>query len=147
MANGSLGKLKNVDTGDTLSFQMNPADYSVDHTLDYKSTAVLGTSAPVVSYRAGGPATLSVRLLFDADLGEKDGVKKVLPFMKGAQTVQAATQSTPVLEFRMGTFFFRGYLKRYRYSAQRFDTKADPMAATLEADLISDGSFEQEGNS
>lgn len=145
MADVSLGKIKNVDTGETLSFQMNPSDYHVDHSLEFRATPVLGTSAPVVSFRSGGPALLSVRLVFDVDLGGKDAVKKVMPFLKGAQTVQAATRSVPTLEFRMGTFVFKGFLKRYRYAAQRFDSKADPMAVLLEADLVSDGSFEKEG--
>jgi hypothetical protein len=143
----SLGKIKNAETGETLTFQMNPGTYRVDHSLDYKTNSVLGSAAPVVSYRSGGPAVLSFNLVFDVDLGGKDLVKKVLPFFKGAQTVQASTRSVSALEFRMGTFQFTGYLRRYRYSAERFDSKADPMAIAVEAELISDGSFEGESAS
>jgi hypothetical protein len=119
--------------------------YRLDHSLDYKVSPVLGSSAPVVSYRSGGPAVLTFRLIFDVDLGGKETVKKVLPFLKQSQTVQQSTQSVPVLEFRMGVFHFKGYLKRYRYSVSRFDSKADPMAISMEAEIVSDGSYEGEG--
>lgn len=136
------GKLKNTKSGDTLAFSVNPAEYHLDQVFEYRAHSCLGVTEPMVNFQSSGPALLSFKLVFDSDLGSPDSVAKVFEFVSKARTVDPESRSVPSLQFRMGKFDFKGFLKRYRYTAQRFDSKGEPTAVCLEADMVADSSVE-----
>jgi hypothetical protein len=137
------GKLKNLRTGDELAFPMNPSEYAIEQGLRFDSQNVLGSSSPVVEYTGGGPARLTFRVNFDQDLGECPKFKEVLDFLKKTSVPDAETHSVPSVEFAMGTHRFAGFLRTYRLQCARFSPQGEVVSASLDAELISDGSFEK----
>lgn len=136
------GKLKNRDTGEELAFALNPTEYRLARSLEYTVEPCLGQAAPVVAYRSGGAAELGFELVFDQDAEPRGEVKKVQTFLQNLNKVQAGTKSVPLVEFTLGTFTFRGYVRQYTYRPVRFDAQGNATSARLACTVLSNGDYE-----
>ncbi len=137
-----LGKLKNRVSGEELPFCVNPTDYRLTRTFNFDVDSCLGQPAPVVSYREGGASELTSHLIFDTDANPNTDIQKLKNFVKNLNKIDSETRSTPVLEYVMGNFNFKGYVKSYGFHASRFNARGEVTHAVLSLALISNGEFE-----
>jgi len=138
------GKMKNTKSGKELPFALNPTQYELCQSNDYALETQLAQTHPLVAFRCGGATVLKFSLIFDRDAGvSEDGISTVQAFLSDAGQVDAETSSPSPIEYRMGSFTFQGYLRSYRLLAVRFDPKGEPLCLRLDAELLSDGTFEK----
>lgn len=140
--NDNKGKITNKDSGDSLPFSIAPIDFKLSRHFDYAVSSCVGQSAPIVGYKAGSAAQLAFQLRFDKDVDKDFNSKDLDGFVKSLNKVDETKKSTPVVEFTMGQFLFKGFVSSYSFSANRFDSKGAITAAALDVTLISNGEFE-----
>jgi hypothetical protein len=138
----SLGKLKNLDGGKELKFSLNPSDFKLSKSFEFHSEGCQGQSAPLVSFKSGGHATLSFDLCFDVETDSDCKMKDVRAFLESLNIVHEKNQSVPQLEFGMGTFTFKGYASQATFHALRFNATGEITMAKVSFNLISSGEYE-----
>lgn len=142
------GKLKNVKSGKDLVFALNPTQYELNQRNDFDLEPQLGQNHPLVAFRCGGATVLNFSLCFDRDAGvAEEGIQGVRTFLQEAGKIDSETIAPSPLQFKMGGFEFQGFLRSYRLIATRFDPKGEVLSCRLDAELLSDGSFEEGGKS
>ncbi len=140
------GKLKNAKSGKEIAFAANPAQYELSQSYDFAMETQLAQSAPLVAFRCGGAAVLKFNLCFDRDMGlSDDAIKNVQTFLSDLNQIDADTASVSPVEFRMGSLAFKGYVRGFRWTANRFDPKGEPVGGKLDMELVSDGTYEKGG--
>lgn len=142
MAEPTPGKLTNMVTKEELPFALNPTDYQVNRGFDYAVEPCLGQPAPLVAYRSGHAAEMSVGLLYDRDVDKNTDLKKVAAFVRALGKVDAASKSVPAVEFSYGGFVFRGYPRTIGFAPYRFDAQGNPTGAKVTVSLLSNGDYE-----
>ena len=134
------GSLKNSKSGKQITFPINPSNYELSRSFDFQIESYLGGKDPLVAYRCAAPATFKVRLQLDRDVAKgEEALKDAQAFLEDASTVYEDTASTSPVEFKMGTITFAGFIRSFRWTAQRFDPKGEPTSAVLDLELIGGG--------
>jgi len=136
------GKLKNLESNEELVFSMNPTEYSLTRNLNYHVEPCLGQPAPLVSFQNGGTTELAFSLVYDSDVDSHVDLSKVEKFLKNLNKIYAKTKSVSALEFILGNFIFRGFVRSYQYQPRRFDQKGGATSAKVGFSLISNGDYE-----
>jgi hypothetical protein len=85
---------------------------------------------------------LNFNLVFDSDIDKNFEIKTVDSFLKATNKINKETDSTPIVEFTMGSFTFRGYIKNYSYNPIRFDSKGNTTSIKIGMTILSNGDYE-----
>ncbi len=97
--NKQKATLHNLDTGDTVTFQFNPSEYTFKRRNQFKETAGHGLETPALEFSGGRPATLKMKLFFDTtDTGEDVRQKytgKLLNMMKIKPSAEGSSPELP----------------------------------------------------
>lgn len=136
------GKLINCDSQAELPFSILPSEFRVENQFDFTIEHCLGQSSPIVSFQSGGEKNLHVHLVFDRDADEKLDLSKVTRFIHDIEKINQKTKSIPVLNFKMGSFSFKGYAKKLNWTSARFDKNGDSSVLKIDLTLI----HSEEGN-
>ena len=117
--------LVNTNTGDRVTVQFNPEEYTVNRDVNYAQAAVPGLGAPLLQFAHGNMQTLELELLLDSYEKHTEGmataagadVRPLVRRVTDLMNIDPATHAPPVVLFTWGTLSFTCVLAR---ATQRF---------------------------
>jgi nucleoid-associated protein YgaU len=128
-------------TGERVTAQFNPEEYSVARDVNYAQAAVPGLSAPLLQFAHGNMQTLEMELLVDtyeahAGAGGSnaagDDVRPVVRRITDLMNVDPTTHAPPVLLFTWGTLTFTCVLARATQRFVMFRPDGTPVRARVQ---------------
>ena len=74
MDSGQLVKasITNLDTNETITFEFNPAEYSISKTNNWATSSTVGENVGELEFSGGNPIELTMALIFDTSLSGED---------------------------------------------------------------------------
>jgi nucleoid-associated protein YgaU len=136
--------LINTISGDRVSVQFNPEEYTLNRDVNYAQAAIPGTSAPLLQFAHGNMQTLEMELLLDTYEAHKSGgssnaagddvrplVKKIIDLM----TIDVSTHAPPVALFTWGSLSFTCVLARASQKFIMFRPDGTPVRAKVTVTL------------
>ena len=121
-------------TGDVLTVQFNPEEYTINHDNPIASQAIPGLSGPILQFVNGNMRTLEMELLFDTwdspDLVKKDVRDQVNKLTKLLE-IDSELHAPPVLRVQWGSLDFRCVLARANQKFQMFADDGRPVRARV----------------
>ena len=132
--------LINTNSGDRVSVQFNPEEYTLNRDINYAQAAIPGSSAPLLQFAHGNMQTLEMELLLDTYEAHKASgssnaagadvrplVKKITDLMN----IDPSTHAPPVLLFTWGTLSFTCVLARASQKFIMFRPDGTPVRARV----------------
>lgn len=133
--------ITNTVTGDRVTAQFNPEEYSIARTVNYAQASVPGLSAPLLQFAHGDMQTLDMELLIDsfeahsgagganaAGADVRPLVRKVTDLMN----IEPTTHAPPVLPFTWGTLTFTCVLAKATQRYVMFRPDGTPVRARVQ---------------
>lgn len=133
--------ITNTVTGERVSAQFNPEEYSVARDVNYAQAAVPGLSAPLLQFAHGNMQTLEMELLLDTYEAHSgagganaagDDVRPVVKRITDLMNIDATTHAPPVLLFTWGTLTFTCVLARATQRFVMFRPDGTPVRARVQ---------------
>jgi nucleoid-associated protein YgaU len=121
----------NTDSGEKLSVQFNPEEYSLNRDNNFAQAAVPGRSAPLLQFTHGNMRTLEMELFFDTygTLSDvRDQTNKLLHLMD----INPETHAPPVLLFVWASLRFSCVLARANQKFVLFLPTGAPVRARVQ---------------
>ncbi|MDD4767594.1 MAG: LysM peptidoglycan-binding domain-containing protein [Desulfotomaculaceae bacterium] len=116
--------------GEPVKVLFNPAEYSIEKSNQFQSTAIPGLQAPVTSFVSGNAATLSMDLFFDTYEQGTD-VRNYSGRLTAMLDIDRGLHAPPVCKFIWGKLEFKGVLERVSQRFTMFLDSGIPVRATL----------------
>ena len=116
--------------GNPVKVLFNPAEYSIEKSNQFQSTALLGLSTPITQFVSGNAQTLTMDLFFDSYEKGED-VRNYTGKLAALLDIDRDLHAPPTCKFIWGKLEFKAVLERV---AQRFTMFLDsgiPVRATL----------------
>lgn len=135
---------KKVDGGSPIHVLFNPAEISVNKTVNWSPKKKDKRELPRQEYTAGSPRELSMKLDFDTTGGlnsesatPEDVRKHTDPILKLAW-IEEGKKEPPTVEFQWGSakFMFVGVLKQANVTFTKFAPDGTPVRANLTVSLV-----------
>jgi nucleoid-associated protein YgaU len=128
--------LANTVTGDRITVQFNPEEYTVGREINFAQVAVPGLSAPVVQFVNGNAQTLTMELLVDtleksAQATAGSDVRELVKKITGFMDIEPSLHAPPPLVFTWGTFTFTCVLAKASQRFVMFKPDGTPVRARL----------------
>src|SRR5262245_33323574 len=131
--------ITNTVTGDVVTVQFNPEEYTVNREVNYAQAAIPGLSAPLLQFAHGNMQTLEMELLLDTleshpgSPGTKAGadVRTVTGKVTGLMEIDSSTHAPPVLLVTWGSLTFTCVLARCTQKFIMFRSDGIPVRAKL----------------
>jgi len=132
----ALAKLKVtvVHTGEELSAQFNPEEYTVSHENAIAQHAVPGLSGPILQFTNGSLQTVDLELFFDtwdSPAAQKQDVRDLTGRFVNLLEIDKELHAPPVLQLTWGSLDFTCLLTRANQKFQMFTDEGVPVRARL----------------
>jgi nucleoid-associated protein YgaU len=132
--------LVNTNTGDRVTVQFNPEEYTVNRDINYAQAAVPGLSAPLLQFAHGNMQTLEMELLLDSYEMHREGMANsaradVRPHVRQVtdlMNIDPATHAPPILLFTWGSLSFTCVLARASQKFIMFRSDGVPVRARVQ---------------
>lgn len=116
----------------------NPSEYKIQKSNSYSPGNNVGKSTPDKKFQQGQPATLTLKLYFDTyqDGPDAEPVTKYTDTLFALMTIEAGNgKEPPDVEFKWGTFTFKGRITQLGVNFTLFDYSGTPLRATADLTL------------
>ena len=132
----------NTNTGEPITVQFNPSEYTVSRENNFAQAAIPGLSAPLLQFAHGNMQTLDMELLLDTHEehpnagqtnGAGDDVREVVRLFTGLMDIDPATHAPPVLLFTWASLSFTCVLAKVTQKFTMFRADGTPVRARLQA--------------
>ncbi|MGH7575757.1 MAG: peptigoglycan-binding protein LysM [Longimicrobiales bacterium] len=129
--------ITNTNSGDRITVQFNPEEYTVNRDVNYAQAAIPGLAAPLLQFAHGNMQTLELELLVDtyeahagtaAGADARDVVRRITALMD----IDPATHAPPVLLFTWASLSFTCVLARASQRFIMFRPDGAPVRARLQ---------------
>jgi nucleoid-associated protein YgaU len=132
--------ITNTITGDRVTVQFNPEEYTVNREINYAQAAVPGLAAPLLQFTHGNMQTLEMELLIDTLEGHpgsprnKAGVdvRSLVGRVTRLMEIDPSTHAPPILLFTWGSLTFTCVLARCSQKFIMFRSDGIPVRARLQ---------------
>lgn len=113
----------------------NPSEYSLSKTNSMSTGNATGTTTPDRRFQQGQPRSMTLKLYFDTyqDGPAADPVTKYTDTLFYLMSVEANdNKEPPTVEFKWGTFIFKGWIQSLKVNFTLFDIHGSPVRATAD---------------
>jgi nucleoid-associated protein YgaU len=129
--------ITNTNTGERVTVQFNPEEYTVNRDNNYAQAAIPGLAAPLLQFAHGNMQTLELELLIDtyeAHTGTAAGsdARDVVRKVTGLMNIDPQTHAPPVLLFTWGSLSFTCVLARASQKFIMFRADGVPVRARVQ---------------
>jgi nucleoid-associated protein YgaU len=129
--------ITNTNTGERVSVEFNPEEYTLNKDINYAQTAVPGLSSPILQFVHGNLQTLEMELFLDtleAHTGTSAGqdVRSLVRKVTALMAIDPATHAPPILLFTWGSLSFTCVLARAGQRYTMFLPSGVPVRARLQ---------------
>jgi len=134
------GTIVNTNSGERVTVQFNPEEYTVNRDVNYAQAAVPGLSAPLLQFAHGNMQTLEMELLLDTyeahrsgmTNGAGDDVRPLVRRVTDLMNIDPTTHAPPVLLFTWGSLSFTCVLARASQKFIMFRPDGVPVRARVQ---------------
>ncbi|HEY8794117.1 MAG TPA: hypothetical protein VIM15_04155 [Gemmatimonadaceae bacterium] len=132
--------LINTTSGDRISVQFNPEEYTLHRENTFAQSAVFGLSAPLLQFAHGNMQTIEIELLIDtyeAHQGSsaQSDVRAVVRKVTGLMNIDPTTHAPPVVLFTWGSLSFTCVLASAQQKYIMFRPDGVPVRAKVTVTL------------
>lgn len=123
-----------VHTGDVITAQFNPEEYTVNRENSIAQQSVPGLSGPILQFTNGNLQTLDLELFFDTwdtDQAQKKDVRELTDQVVNLLEIDKELHAPPVLEVRWGSLDFVCLLAKANQKFQMFTDEGVPVRARV----------------
>lgn len=134
------GTIVNTNSGERVTVQFNPEEYTVNRDVNYAQAAVPGLSAPLLQFAHGNMQTLEMELLLDTYEAHTSGmangagadVRPLVRRVTDLMNIDPTTHAPPVLLFTWGSLSFTCVLARASQKFIMFRPDGVPVRARVQ---------------
>jgi nucleoid-associated protein YgaU len=135
--------ITNTITGERVTVQFNPEEYTINREVNYAQAAVPGLSAPLLQFAHGNMQTLDMELLLDTlerhpgKPGNRAGedVRTLVRRVTRLMEIDSSTHAPPILLFTWGSLTFTCVLAKCNQKFIMFRSDGIPVRARLTVTL------------
>jgi hypothetical protein len=131
-AKATITPLDGKAAGTKIEVLFNPAEYSVEHSTNYKETVLPGLSNPILQFVNGNARVLTMDLLFDTYTdGQSRNVLELTDRVTDLLTIDGILHAPPRVEFRWSHFNFIAVVEKISQKLTMFTSSGTPVRSTL----------------
>jgi nucleoid-associated protein YgaU len=129
--------ITNTNTGDRITVQFNPEEYTVSRDVNYAQAAIPGLQGPLLQFAHGNMRTLEMELFIDtleAHTGNAagDDARRVVQRVVALMDIDPATHAPPVVLFTWASLSFTCVLARASQKFIMFRQDGVPVRARVQ---------------
>lgn len=132
----SKGYIRNVSTGETKAFMLNPTTFSESRSVTYNTVNGVGGAYPLIEFSAGGATTIPLEIYLRGDYGEVNDWVKWLKSFCPTKSRRTKFAPPPQLTFALGKFSADCVMTSIDVKYTMFDDKSRPIEATVSVKLM-----------
>ncbi len=139
MIKGNKAQIKILVNGQekaSVSFDFNPAEYSLDYGNRFQITNLPGFEYPLIQFVSGEGETLQMDLLFDTSMDNPPGdVRQKLKKLLQAVQIDPELHAPPICEFSWGSVSFKAVIEKLSQRYILFREDGVPVRAKINISL------------
>lgn len=127
---GKKGDGKNAKDEKPITVLFNPKEYTIEKSVNWQSKGTVGKDGEHIEYTGGDNETLAMELFCDTTRQDID-VRAFTDQIRALTQIDEDLGHPRLVEFRWGTFAFRGVITRLSQKFTHFNRAGTPVRASL----------------